>query len=77
MSSVSEAELRALYINAREEVYFQVTLEEMGHNQTRTLIHTDTSTAFGVITNDMQPKQTKSMHMRFHWLCDREAHKQI
>jgi hypothetical protein len=31
MSSATKAELAALYIMAREEVYIQIVLEEMGH----------------------------------------------
>ena len=37
----------------------------MGHKQHRTPIHTGNSTAFGVIINNIQPKQTKAMDMRF------------
>ena len=36
MSSAVEAELGALYINAREAVYICQILEEMGHKQPRT-----------------------------------------
>jgi hypothetical protein len=28
----------------------------------------------GVINHKIQPKQTKAMDMRFHWLRDREDH---
>ncbi len=55
----------------------QMTLGGMGHKQPKTPIHTDNSTAFGVITNNIQPKQTKAMDMRFYWLRDWEAQKQF
>ena len=71
MSSAAEAELGALYINAREAVYIRIILEAMGHKQNRTPIQTDNSTSEGVINNTIQPKRTKSMDMRFHWLRDR------
>lgn len=77
MSSASEAELAALYINAREAVYIRQILEELGHPQPRTPIQTDNATAEGVINNTVQPKRTKAMDMRFHWLRDREAQKQF
>ena len=77
MSSAAEAELGALYINAREAVYIRRILEEMGHPQPPTPIQTDNSTAEGIINNNVQSKRTKAMDMRFHWLRDRECQKQF
>ncbi len=68
MSSAAKAELGALYINAREAIPMQHLLEEMGHKQPPTPIQTDNSTALGVVTNNIQPRRTKAMDMRFHWL---------
>ncbi|KAL7476408.1 hypothetical protein ACHAW6_002274 [Cyclotella cf. meneghiniana] len=73
MSSAAEAELGALFLNAKAAIPIRIMLEEMGHKQPVTPIQTDNSTAHGVITNKIQPKATKAMDMRFHWLCDREA----
>jgi hypothetical protein len=77
MSSVAEAELGALYLNARETVYLQQILTKMGHPQPQTPIQTDNSTAEGVVNSKIQPKCTKAMDMRFHWLRDREAQGQF
>ena len=77
MSSAAEAELGALYINAKEAVYIRLILERMGHPQNATPIQTDNSTAAGVINSSIQPKRTKAMDMRFHWLRDRETLKQF
>ena len=60
MSSTAEAELGALFINAKAEVHMQWILQEMGHHQPRTPIQTDNSTAEGVINSRVQPKRTKS-----------------
>ena len=49
----------------------------MGHAQPRTPIQTDNSTAKGIINNTVQPKRTKAMDMRFHWLCDRTLQEQL
>jgi hypothetical protein len=68
MSSAAEAELGALFINAKEAVYIRNMLEEMGHIQPRTPIQTDNSTAEGLINNKIAQKHLKSMDMRFHWL---------
>jgi len=77
MSSAAEAELGALYIMAREAIWIRVILEELGHKQPPTPIQTDNSTAAGIINNTVQPKQTKAMDMRFHWLRDRKLRDQL
>eukprot|EP00804_Cyclotella_cryptica_P003430 CCRYP_002088-RA/>CCRYP_002088-RA protein AED:0.24 eAED:0.23 QI:0/0/0/1/1/1/2/0/894 len=71
MSSVAEAELGALYINACKAVEERQILEEMGHPQPPTPIQTDNSMAEGIINARIQPKRTKAMDMRYHWLRDR------
>ena len=73
MSSATEAELAALYITAREAVYIRIILEEMGHKQPPTPVQTDNTMAEAVINKRIQPKRTKAMDMRFHWLRDREC----
>ena len=73
MSSAAEAESGALYLNAKEATYLRQIFQEMGHPQPRTPIQTDNRMLEGVINNKIQPKCTKAMDMRFHWLRDREA----
>eukprot|EP00804_Cyclotella_cryptica_P020077 CCRYP_014880-RC/>CCRYP_014880-RC protein AED:0.43 eAED:0.43 QI:0/-1/0/1/-1/1/1/0/207 len=77
MSSATEAELAALYIMAREAVYIRIILQEMGHKQPPTPIQTDNAMADAVINGKVQPKRTKAMDMRFHWLRDRECQDQF
>ncbi len=77
MSSADEAELGALYINAREAIPMQHLLKEMGYKQPPTPIQTDNSTALGVVTNNIQPRRTKAMDMRFHWLRCRDTQGQF
>jgi hypothetical protein len=77
MSSATKAELAALYIMAREAVYIRIILEEMGHKQPPTPLQTDNSMADGVVNGKIQPKRTKAMDMRFHWLRDRECQEQF
>ena len=43
----------------------------MGHLQPPTPVQTDNSTAEGIVNLCVQPKRTKAMDMRFHWLRDR------
>eukprot|EP00804_Cyclotella_cryptica_P007584 CCRYP_010663-RA/>CCRYP_010663-RA protein AED:0.17 eAED:0.17 QI:0/0/0/1/1/1/2/0/834 len=77
MSSAAEAELGALYINARETIPQRHLLNELGHPQPSTPIQIDNSTALGVVSNIIQPKRTKAMDMRFHWLRCQENQKQF
>jgi hypothetical protein len=49
----------------------------MGHPQPQTPIQTDNSMADEVINHKIQPKRTKVMGMRFHWLRNREAQGQF
>jgi hypothetical protein len=77
MSSAAEAEIGALYLNAREATYLQQILIEMGHPQPPTPIQTDNTTAEGVVNHKIQPKRTKAMDMRFHWLRDRKQRQQF
>jgi len=68
MSSAAEAELGAMYFNARKAVEERIILEEMGHKQPATPVQVDNFTAEGIINKRVQPKSTKAMDMRFHWL---------
>ena len=77
MASAAEAEVAALFINAREAVHMRRILHEMGHPQPRTPIQTDNSTAEGIINSKIRPKRTKAMDMRFEWLLDREQQGQF
>ncbi len=76
MSAATEAELAGLYIMARRAIYIRIILEELGHVQPLTPLQTDNAMADRVINGKVQPKQTKAMDMRFHWLCDRECQRQ-
>ena len=49
----------------------------MGHKQPLTPLQTDNAMADVVINGKVQPKQTKAMDMRFHWLRDRECQEQF
>ncbi len=53
MSSTAEAEMGALYINARKAVPMRNLLQEMGHLQPPTPMQTDNSTALGVVNSNI------------------------
>jgi hypothetical protein len=77
MSSEAEAELGALFINAKEAVYIHQILTKMGQPQPPTPIQTDNSMVEGVVNMKVQPKRTKLMDMRYHWLRNQEAQAQF
>lgn len=62
MSSATEAKLGALYIMAREAVYIQIILKEMGHKQPPTPLQTDNSMADGVVNGKYNQSE--------QWTCD-------
>jgi hypothetical protein len=67
MSSVAEAEIRALYINCKEAIPARHALEYLGHKQPPTPMQTDNTTALGVVNNNVM-KKLKLMDMKYRWL---------
>ena len=78
MASAAEAELGALFINAKEGTILRTTLEEMGHPQLDpTPIQTDNSTAYKIANGTCKQQRSKAMDMRFYWIRDRITQKQF
>ncbi len=73
MSSTAEAELGALFINAKTAV----SMQQIGHPQPPPPMQTDNATAHTLLTNKNLPKALKAMDMRFHWLQCRDAQGQL
>ena len=48
-ASADEAELGSLFLNTQETVRLHIALQELGHTQPPTPIHTDNTTATGII----------------------------
>jgi hypothetical protein len=71
VSSASEAEIAALFINARAALPLWVALEEMGHKQPATKLITDNSTADGILNGNIKQNRSKGIDMRYYWLRDR------
>jgi hypothetical protein len=71
MSSAAEAEIGAVFINAKEGAVLQTTLEEVGNPQPPTPLETDNTTATGYSNGTIKQKRTKAMDMRFYWIKDR------
>lgn len=71
LASATEAELAALYYNAREACSIRTTLEEMGHPQPATPIQTDNEVAVGLTHDTVKQRRSKAIDMRFYWIRDR------
>ena len=56
LSSAAEAELGALFYNAKNACPIRVTLEELGHPQPPTPLQTDNNTASGIINDTVKQK---------------------
>jgi hypothetical protein len=73
MSSLSKAELLALYYGCKMAAPLRTTLEELGHYHPKpTPVITNNITTQGLIMQTMTAKASKSMDHHFHWLkcCD-------
>ena len=76
-ASAAEAELGALFLNAKEARIMRITLTELGHPQPPTLIHIYNTTVFGIIDNTIKRQRSHAMEMRYFWLLDNETQKYL
>lgn len=75
LSSATEAEIGAIFLNCQQAEIVRTTLEEMGHQQDTTPIVTDNATANNIINGTAKQKRTKAMDMRYNWVLDRQTRK--
>jgi len=72
LSSAVEAELAALFHNAKDGCMLRHTLIDMGHPQPATPIQADNACAVGLQANGtVKQKRSKAIDMRFYWVRDR------
>eukprot|EP00956_Cyclotella_meneghiniana_P026598 scaffold57892_cov40-Cyclotella_meneghiniana.AAC.1 len=76
-ASAAEAELGALFVNAKEGCIIRLILHELGHPQPPTPIHCDNSTAAGIANNTVKRQRSRSMEMRYFWVADQVERKQF
>jgi hypothetical protein len=63
MSSAAEAEIGAVFVNAKEGAVLRTTLEEVGHKHPPTPMETDNTTATGYINGTIKKSAQKP------WIC--------
>ena len=71
VSSAAEAELAAIFFNAKDACMIRNMLEDMGHPQPATLIEADNACAVGLANDTVKQKRSKAIDMRFYWVRDR------
>ena len=71
MASIGEAEYAAAFHTAQMAAGLRKTLSDLGYPQPPTYILVDNKVAYGIASNTIEPKRTKSIDMQFHWLRDR------
>jgi hypothetical protein len=71
LSSAAEAELGALFYNAKEGCQIRNMLNDLGHTQPPTPIQADNACAVGIANETIKMKRSKAMDMRFFWVQDR------
>jgi hypothetical protein len=71
LSSAAEAELGALFFNAKEGCQIRNTLTDLGHIQPPTPIQADNACAVGIVNDSIKLKRSKAMDIRFYWVRDR------
>jgi hypothetical protein len=71
LSSAAEAELGALFFNAKDGAMLRTTLIDMGHPQPLTPIQTDNACAAGIANDTVKQRRSKAIDMRFYWIKDR------
>ena len=66
MSSAAEAEIGALYMDARQLLPLIVTCEELGHTQSATPMQTDINTASGITNGTFNQARSKAIDIEYY-----------
>jgi hypothetical protein len=71
LSSAAEAEIAALFENAKKATVLCTTLLEIGYPQPVTPIQTDNSTACNFANDTIKQQRSRAIDTRFYWVRDR------
>ena len=76
-ASAAEDELGSIFLNTQETVKLQTDLQELGNTKPPTLIHTDNTTATGIIHKTIKQQRSRAMNMRYFWTISKQDDKTI
>jgi hypothetical protein len=71
MSSAAEAEIGAVFLNAKEGTVLCTTLEELVRPRPQIPLQNDNTTSTGYSNGKIKQKRTRAVDMRFYWVKDR------
>eukprot|EP00957_Ditylum_brightwellii_P171961 13092503-Ditylum_brightwellii.AAC.1 len=77
MASAAEAELGALFENAKEAVSIHNALVELGHPQPPTPIQVNNAVVHCIINSNIHQCKSKAINMRFYWVQDQDKQTQF
>jgi len=77
VSSATEAEYGAAFLNTKQTAPIRGTLADLGHVQEPTLMYIDNAAADGIANDTVTQKFSKAMDMRYHLVRDRVRQGQI
>ena len=77
LSSATEAEMGALFYDAKDAAWLRTTLEDLGHPQPLTPIQMDNACAAGIINETVKQRRSKAIDMRLYWVRDRVRQNQF
>ena len=63
-----------MFLNEKEAKIIRLTLEDLGHPQPPTPMHCDNATAAGIANNTVKRQRSRSMEMRYFYICDLVKH---
>ena len=66
ISTASESEIAAAYVNAKLAVPICIYLLKMGHYQPATPLEINNTAAYSILTKQFIPKRSKAIDMRFY-----------
>jgi hypothetical protein len=74
---VADAEMGALFSNAKEGVHIRNILEEIIHPQPATPLQTDNMTSHKILRSTCKKQRSKAIDMSFYWVRDRSVQNQF
>ena len=76
-SSSAEADLAALFLNAKEEIRIRQTLIDLDHPQPPADIVTDNTTAAGIMKETIKQNKSRTMNMNYFWTIDQQRERLV
>ena len=67
----------SLFLNTQETVKLRIAIQEIGHTKPPTTVHTDDTTATGIIRKTIKQQRSYAMNMRYFCTIGKQDDKTI